>query len=199
MSWCRRNNRSALSTFRRCGCKAPAPRLTCGCTGTATTILVEERNRSAAFGTGAVRHLVDRNRCPLSRSGSVRMPIGRPNIRSRSTRPWLSAARRCTRFIVPGVTARADAILPGPGSDRSSPSPNRTELCRLDHYTHQPLTAEQGNLHGAYPEEPASHTSARPTATKTSPLDRRMAAVALSTQRLGPDCARSPLNRRKTD
>jgi mono/diheme cytochrome c family protein len=121
---------------------------------------VEERNRSAAFGSGAVPTTLDRQSLKFIAD-------------------WLiSTANRPPKYPFPIDEARADAGKPlyarycaschGTSGSDFSGGPNgrvgqvdpihsiRTDPCRLDNYTHT-LSAEQGNLYAAYPSERFSH------------------------------------------
>jgi hypothetical protein len=121
---------------------------------------VEERNRSAAFGSGAVPTTLDRRSLKVIAD-------------------WLiSTANRPPKYPFPIDATRAEAGKPlyarycaschgASGSDFSG-GPNgrvgqvdpihriRTDPCRLDNYTHT-LSAEQGNLYAAYPSERFAH------------------------------------------
>ena len=121
---------------------------------------VEERNRSAAFGSGAVPTTLDRQSLKF-------------------VADWLtSEANHPPQYPFPIDAARAEAGKPlyarycaschgASGRDFSS-GPNghighvdpidriRTDPCRLDNYTHA-LAAEQGNLYAAFPNERFSH------------------------------------------
>ena len=118
---------------------------------------VEERNRSAAFGTGAVPTLIDQgDRCASSPIGCARTRTSRRNTRFRSIRRSRRAARRCMANTAPNAMARAGAISRAPGRQVEPIARIRTDPCRLDNYTHA-LAAEQGNLYAAYPDERFSH------------------------------------------
>jgi hypothetical protein len=121
---------------------------------------VEERNRSAAFGTGAVPTTLDRKSLKFIAN-------------------WLrSDANEPPRYPFPIDPARAEtgkqlyaqhcATCHGAsGRDFNGGAKGlvgqvnpinhiRTDPCRLDNYTHA-LSAEQGNLYAAYPTERFSH------------------------------------------
>src|SRR5437764_7754956 len=118
---------------------------------------VDERNRSAGFGTGAVPTQADRK--------SLRF-----------IRDWLlSDANEPPKYPLPIDGARADrgkllyteycaACHGANGRDFSGNRVGtvepitriRTDPCRLDNYTHD-LAVDQGNLYAAYPEERFLH------------------------------------------
>ena len=118
---------------------------------------VEERNRSAAFGTGAVPTLIDRD--------SLRFIAD-----------WLRSDKNLPPkypFPIDAELAARGKVLYGEycadchgasgrdfsGSRVGTVEPIakiRTDPCRLDNYTHA-LAAEQGNLYAAYPDERFSH------------------------------------------
>jgi hypothetical protein len=121
---------------------------------------VEERNRSAAFGSGAVPTTLDRKSLKF-------------------VADWLtSSANHPPRYPFPIDAAQAEAGKPlyaqycaschgANGTDFSGGINGqvghvdpidkiRTDPCRLDNYTHA-LAVEQGNLYAAYPEERFSH------------------------------------------
>jgi hypothetical protein len=118
---------------------------------------VEERNRSAGFGTGAIPTQADRKSLNF-------------------TRDWLlSGANQPPKYPLPIDSALADrgkglygeycsSCHGANGRDFSGSLVGtvdpitriRTDPCRLDNYTHD-LAAEQGNLYAAYPAERFSH------------------------------------------
>jgi cytochrome c553 len=118
---------------------------------------VEERNRSAAFGSGAVPTTLDRT--------SLRFIAD-----------WLRSDKNQPRrypFAVDAALAERGKVLYAQycaachgvsgrdfsGSRVGTVEPIasiRTDPCRLDNYTHD-LAVEQGNLYAAYPDERFSH------------------------------------------
>jgi hypothetical protein len=118
---------------------------------------VEERNRSAAFGSGAVPTTLDRKSLSTVadwlRSGQ-NLPPAYPFSIDRALvergRPLYD--EYCAACH--GVSGRDFS-----GSRVGTVDPIeriRTDPCRLDNYTHD-LTVEQGNLYAAYPSERFSH------------------------------------------
>jgi hypothetical protein len=119
--------------------------------------LVEERNRSAAFGTGAVPTTLDRKsmdfiaawlKTDANLPPKYPMPIDAARAEAGKTlyaqycaNCHGASGRDFTGALVGQVTPISDI---------------RTDPCRFDNYTHA-LAAEQGNLYAAYPDERFSH------------------------------------------
>src|SRR4051794_24810338 len=118
---------------------------------------VEERNRSAAFGSGAVPTLIDRKslrftadwlRSDKNQPPKYPLPID-AKLAARGKDLYGEYCGDCH-----GASGRDFS-----GSRIGAVEPIekiRTDPCRLDNYTHA-LAAEQGNLYAAYPEERFSH------------------------------------------
>jgi len=118
---------------------------------------VEERNRSASFGTGAVPTTLDRTsfkfiatwlKSPANAPPKYPFPIdaqlaatGKPIYEKFCSGCHGISGRDFSGAYV-GKVDKIDHI--------------RTDPCRLDNYTHA-LAAEQGNLYAAYPDERFSH------------------------------------------
>jgi hypothetical protein len=118
---------------------------------------VEERNHSAAFGTGAVPTTLDRKSLHfiadwLKSNANVppKYPFQIDGARAETGKALYAQycaachganGRDFTGALVGKVTPIADI---------------RTDPCRLDNYTHA-LAAEQGNLYAAFPDERFSH------------------------------------------
>jgi processive rubber oxygenase RoxA-like protein len=118
---------------------------------------VEERNRSAGFGTGAVPSLADRKSLSFI-AGWLRSDANQPPKYPLAIDP----ARADRGKILYGEYCAACHGVDGrdfSGARVGTVEPItyiRTDPCRLDNYTHD-LAAEQGNLYAAYPEERFSH------------------------------------------
>jgi hypothetical protein len=118
---------------------------------------VEERNRSAAFGSGAVPTLLDRDSLNFI-ANWLRSEKNQP-----PEYPFPIDAERAARGKVLYGEYCADCHGAS-GRDFSGGRVGtvepiakiRTDPCRLDNYTHA-LAAEQGNLYAAYPGERFSH------------------------------------------
>ena len=158
---------------------------------------VEERNRSAAFGTGAVPTLLDRMslrfiadwlRSDKNQPPKYPFPID-AELAARGKPLYAEYCADCH-----GASGRD---FSGARVGTVEPIANiRTDPCRLDNYTHA-LAAEQGNLYAAYPERtllafPQDRRLRQPAAR------RHLAARAVSAQRLGPDACATCSNRPKT-
>jgi len=118
---------------------------------------VEERNRSAAFGTGAVPTTLDRKAMTFIADwlksdanappkypfpvDATRAAVGKPLYEEYCATCHGLNGRDFSGRLVGQVTPIGDI---------------RTDPCRLDNYTHA-LAAEQGNLYAAYPAERFSH------------------------------------------
>ena len=118
---------------------------------------VEERNRSAAFGTGAVPSLLDRKSLAFI-AGWLRSEANQPPKYPFDIDAALAErgkplyARYCANCH--GASGRD---FSGAHVGQVEPIAKiRTDPCRLDNYTHD-LTAEQGNLYAAFPAERFSH------------------------------------------
>lgn len=121
---------------------------------------VEERNRSAAFGTGAVPMTLDRASMSfiaawLKTEANVPPKYPFPIDAARAEQGRLLYEQYCAachgesgRDFSGGANGRVGQVTPI--------GDIRTDPCRLDNYTHA-LTAEQGNLYAAFPEERFSH------------------------------------------
>jgi len=118
---------------------------------------VEERNRSAAFGTGAVPRLLDRESLTFIANW----------LRSDANQPPKYPFEIDAEMAERGKPLYAEYCAACHGANGRDFSGRwvgkvepiakiRTDPCRLDNYTHD-LTAEQGNLYAAYPEERFSH------------------------------------------
>lgn len=118
---------------------------------------VEERNRSAAFGTGAVPAVADRPalkvmtdylRSAANRPPAYPFPID-ASLAARGRTLYGEYCADCHgasgRDFSGGKVGQVDPI-----------EHIRTDPCRLDNYTEQ-LTREQGNLYAAYPDERFRH------------------------------------------
>jgi hypothetical protein len=118
---------------------------------------VEERNRSAAFGSGAVPTLLDRDSLHFiadwlrsEKNQPPKYPF--PIDAERAGRGKVLYAEYCADCH--GASGRD---FSGTKVGTVEPIANiRTDPCRLDNYTHA-LAAEQGNLYAAYPAERFSH------------------------------------------
>ncbi len=118
---------------------------------------VEERNRSAAFGTGAVPTLIDRKslrfiadwlRSDKNQPPKYPFPID-AELAARGKPLYAEYCADCHGASGRDFSgARVGTVEPI--------AKIRTDPCRLDNYTHA-LAAEQGNLYAAYPEERFSH------------------------------------------
>jgi hypothetical protein len=114
---------------------------------------VKERNRSAAFGTGAVPTLIDRDSLDFiadwllsDKNQPPKYPF--PIDSGRAARGKAVYAEYCANCH--GASGRD---FSGGRVGMVDPIENiRTDPCRLDNYTHA-LAAEQGNLYAAYPDE----------------------------------------------
>lgn len=131
---------------------------------------VEERNRSAAFGTGAVPTTLDRKSMKFIADwlktdanappkypfpiDAARAEIGKALYAQRCATCHGASGRDFTGAQVGKVTPIADI---------------RTDPCRLDNYTHA-LSAEQGNLYAAFHRERFSHFR-KTDGYANSPLD----------------------------
>ena len=121
---------------------------------------VEERNRSAAFGTGAVPTTLDRDSMDFvaawlktEANAPPRYPFTIDAARAEQGRvlyqQYCAACHGMSgRDFNGGANERVGEVTPIDNI--------RTDPCRLDNYTHA-LAAEQGNLYAAYPEERFSH------------------------------------------
>jgi hypothetical protein len=114
---------------------------------------VEERNRSAAFGTGAVPTVLDRESLRFT-AAWLKSPANAP-----PKYPFEIDAAAAER----GKTLYGEYCAACHGKDGRDFAGDRvgkvepiekvgTDPCRLDNYTHE-LAAEQGNLYAAYPGE----------------------------------------------
>jgi len=118
---------------------------------------VEERNRSAAFGTGAVPTTLDRQSMTfianwLKTDANVppKYPFTIDPARAAAGKPLYE--QYCGACH--GVNGRD---FSGPLVGQVTPIAEiRTDPCRLDNYTHE-LAAEQGNLYADFPAERFSH------------------------------------------
>jgi hypothetical protein len=120
---------------------------------------VKERNRSAAFGTGAVPTLIDRDSLNVIAGWLLSDENQPPKY------PFPIDAELAARGKILYAEYCADCHGAG-GQDFSGSRVGmvepiakiRTDPCRLDNYTHA-LAAEQGNLYAAYPDDRFSHFS----------------------------------------
>jgi hypothetical protein len=118
---------------------------------------VDERNRSAGFGTGAVPTHADRKSLSFI-ANWLRSDANEPPKYPLS----IDGARADRGKALYGEYCAACHGANGrdfSGSRVGTVEPItriRTDPCRLDNYTHE-LAAEQGNLYAAYPEERFSH------------------------------------------
>jgi hypothetical protein len=121
---------------------------------------VEERNRSAAFGSGAVPTTLDRQSLQFIANwltSDVNRPPNYPfridATRAQAGKPLYE--RYCAWCH--GVSGRDFSGGPNGHVGQVAPiNQIRTDPCRLDNYTHA-LAAEQGNLYAAYPKDRFSH------------------------------------------
>jgi mono/diheme cytochrome c family protein len=121
---------------------------------------VEERNHSAAFGTGAVPTTFDRKSMDFvadwlrtDRNLPPKYPFPIDAARAAQGKPLYehycaSCHGMSGRDFDGGPNGRVGQVTPI--------TDIRTDPCRLDNYTHA-LSAEQGNLYAAYPTERFSH------------------------------------------
>ncbi|HEX3860217.1 MAG TPA: hypothetical protein VHY35_00820 [Stellaceae bacterium] len=118
---------------------------------------VDERNRSAGFGTGAVPAFVDRpamtftaNWLRSDANQPPKYPFPIDNVAAEHGKAlYVEYCAACH-----GASGRD---FSGARVGQVEPITSiRTDPCRLDNYTHA-LTAEQGNLYAAYPDERFSH------------------------------------------
>jgi hypothetical protein len=118
---------------------------------------LEERNRSAAFGSGATPAILDRASLGtiaawLRTPANAPPPFPFPIDATRVTRGATLYARYCAECH--GANGRD---FTGAKVGTVEPIANvRTDPCRLDNYTAR-LSLEQGNLYGAFPTERFSH------------------------------------------
>jgi mono/diheme cytochrome c family protein len=121
---------------------------------------VEERNRSAAFGTGAVPTTLDRKSMTfvaawLKTEANVPPKYPFPIDAPRAEQGRVLYEEYCAACH--GMSGRDFSGGPNGRVGQVTPIDEiRTDPCRLDNYTHA-LAAEQGNLYAAYPEERFSH------------------------------------------
>ncbi|MFO1024715.1 MAG: hypothetical protein U1E70_05975 [Acetobacteraceae bacterium] len=118
---------------------------------------LEERNRSASFGTGAVPTTADRPslsviaawlRSPANQPPAYPFPIDQ----AKADRGRVRYDEYCA-----GCHGRNGRDFTGRWIGQPDPIEHvRTDPCRLDNYTPE-LAAEQGNLYAAYPAERFSH------------------------------------------
>ncbi|HZN31701.1 MAG TPA: hypothetical protein VFB88_20265, partial [Xanthobacteraceae bacterium] len=120
-------------------------------------VSVEERNRSAAFGSGAVPTTLDRDSLKTIANW----------LRSDKNVPPKYPFSIDTTLVERGKPLYAEYCAACHGTDGRNFSGRwvgtvdridriRTDPCRLDNYTHA-LAVEQGNLYAAYPSERFSH------------------------------------------
>lgn len=120
-------------------------------------ISVDERNRSAAFGSGAVPTTIDRQALAFTaawlRSDANAPPPWPFEIdRARAARGQALYARHCAACH--GASGRD---FSGPLVGKVDPIAKiRTDPCRLDNYT-EALSAEQNNLYAGFPGERFRH------------------------------------------
>lgn len=122
--------------------------------------LVDERNRSAAFGTGAVPTTLDRtsmnfiaNWLKTDANAPPKYPF--PIDAARVEQGKGLYQQYCASCH--GMSGRDFSGGPNERVGQVTPIEDiRTDPCRLDNYTHA-LAAEQGNLYAAYPKERFSH------------------------------------------
>jgi hypothetical protein len=118
---------------------------------------VGERNRSAAFGTGAVPTTLDRESMGfienwLKSDANVPPKYPFPIDAARAATGQTLYQRYCAACH--GISGRD---FTGALVGQVTPIGEiRTDPCRLDNYTHA-LAAEQGNLYAAYPDERFTH------------------------------------------
>jgi hypothetical protein len=118
---------------------------------------VEERNRSAAFGTGAVPSLIDRDSMKrvagwLRTPGNAPPPYPFPIDDAKAARGKPLYAQYCAACH--GADGRNFA---GAQVGQVEPIERiRTDPCRLDNYTYT-LAVEQGNLYAGFPQERFRH------------------------------------------
>jgi mono/diheme cytochrome c family protein len=118
---------------------------------------VAERNRSAAFGTGAIPTTLDRQSLKFiadwlrtEQNAPPKYPFAIDADRAATGKPLY--AQYCA-----GCHGASGRDFTGAKVGEVDPIGHiRTDPCRLDNYTHA-LAAEQGNLYAAYPTERFSH------------------------------------------
>jgi len=118
---------------------------------------VEERNRSAAFGTGAVPTMLDRDSLNViarwlrtSANQPPKYPLKIDSTLAARGKPLY--AEYCA-----GCHGASSRDFSGSRVGKVEPIESiRTDPCRLDNYTYA-LAVEQGNLYAAYPGERFSH------------------------------------------
>jgi hypothetical protein len=121
---------------------------------------VDERNRSAAFGTGAVPTTLDRTsmafiahwlQTAANAPPKYPFPID-PMLAVQGKPLYQQYCASCH-----GMSGRDFSGGPNGRVGQVTPIQDiRTDPCRLDNYTHA-LSAEQGNLYAAFPDERFSH------------------------------------------
>jgi hypothetical protein len=118
---------------------------------------VEERNRSAAFGTGAVPALVDRRSLSFIAEWLRSDANEPPKYPFEVDAPLAERGKALYAVYCAGCHGAGGRDFTGARVGQVEPIAKiRTDPCRLDNYTHE-LTAEQGNLYAAYPDERFSH------------------------------------------
>ena len=118
---------------------------------------VEERNHSAAFGTGAVPTTLDRK----SMGSIANWLLSKGNRPPKYPFPIdperAAAGKPLYAEYCAGCHGASGRDFTGASVGKVDPIEHiRTDPCRLDNYTHA-LSAEQGNLYAAYPSERFSH------------------------------------------
>ena len=121
---------------------------------------VEERNRSAAFGTGAVPTTLDRESLKFI-ANWLRSDANAPPKYPFQVDPVRAGTGKelYAQFCASCHGASGRDFSGGPNGRVGQVDPIhhiRTDPCRLDNYTHA-LSAEQGSLYAAYPSERFSH------------------------------------------
>jgi hypothetical protein len=121
---------------------------------------VEERNRSAAFGTGAVPTNIDRRSTKFIatwlRSDANRPPKYFERVEQIDQPVAERGKALYTRYCAECHGASGDDFTGAHVGQVEDINEIRTDPCRLDNYTYE-LAAEQGNLYAGYPAERFRH------------------------------------------
>jgi hypothetical protein len=118
---------------------------------------VKERNRSAAFGTGAVPATLDRTSTDFIADWLVSEANQPPKYPFPVDPERAAAGKSLYGQYCAGCHGLSGDDFAGAHVGKVDPIDHvRTDPCRLDNYTHA-LSAEQGNLYAAFPGERFSH------------------------------------------
>ncbi len=149
--------------------------------------MVEERNKSAAFGTGTTPPTLD-----VARSARIEAWLltqaSRRSTRIRSMPPRRRAAAHSTRNTAPAATARPAATSPAKASARSRRSPRSAPTAAGSTRTRYDLAVNQSTLYAGYPWRFAAFP--QDVRLRQHAARRLVAARAVPAQRLGADRAR---------